>query len=73
MDITRNDLCTLEGIPAWKVKYPVGGQVSMPDIKTGENTVYTVISATVDTHPTFHPATNVANYRCSALLRPFAS
>jgi len=70
IDIQRSDLCTLGTIPAWKASYPVGGTVTFPDLKTGEDVVYTVISVTVDTHPTFHPATEEANYRCSALLRP---
>jgi hypothetical protein len=70
MDIQRNDLCTLGAIPAWKATYPVGGTVVFPDIATGADTAYTVVSVYVDDHPTFHPNTDEANYRCSALLRP---
>jgi hypothetical protein len=70
IDIQRNDLCTLGAIPAWKASYPVGGTVVLPDINTGADTTYTIISIFVDDNPTFHPNTDEANYRCSALLRP---
>jgi len=70
IDISRNDLLTLDKVPEWKATYPVGGQVTIPHIETGDDTVYTVLSADVDDHPTFHPNTNQALYRCSAMLRP---
>jgi hypothetical protein len=72
MDISRNDLCTLDQVPSWQATYPVGGRVVIPDVKTGVDIVYIVLSATVDNLPTYHPGTNLANYRCSALLRPFS-
>jgi hypothetical protein len=70
IDVSRNDLLPLDQVPDWKGQYPVGGKVTLPHIETGADTVYTVLTATVDNHPTFHPSTNQALYRCSALLRP---
>jgi hypothetical protein len=70
MDISRNDLCTQEQISDWKATYPVGGRITIAHHDTGADTVYTVLSVHVDDHATFHPSTNVALFRCSALLRP---
>jgi len=62
----------MEQIPEWRAMYPVGGTIVLPDLKTGVDVVYTIVSTFIDDHSTFHPSTSVAVYRCSALLRPVA-